>query len=195
MMRKRLIGATGVVAAVLVTAATAFACTNLASLNISSSSGSPGTTLQISGTAYAIKGGSDVVVRWDSLTGPILATVKPDATGTIHGTVTVPAEAKPGPHVILATQDYTDAKGVTTAAYGTPARAGFTIGAVPAAPAASEAAATSAAAADTSGSSSGLIALTIALGVGGLALFGAGLAVVARQTRRRPTPATVQNQK
>jgi hypothetical protein len=194
-MRKKLIGAAGVLAAVLVTAASAWACTNLASLNISSPSGNPGTRLDISGTAYATKGGSDVVIRWDSLTGPVLASVKPDAAGTIHGSVTVPADARPGPHVILATQDYTDAQGVTTAAYGTPARAGFTIGAVPAAPPAPEAAATSAAAGDSSGTSTGLIALTIALGVGGLALFGAGLAVLARQTRRRPTPAPVQNTK
>ena len=162
---------------------------------ICSPTGSPGMTLDISGTAYAIKGGSDVVVRWDSLSGPVLATVKPDATGTIHGSVTVPADAKPGPHVILATQDYTDSSGVTTAAYGTPARAGFTIGAVPAVPPASEAAATSPGAAETSGASNGLIALTVALGIGGLALFGAGLAVVARQTRKRPTPAAIQTKK
>lgn len=194
-MRKSLIGVFGVVATVLVTAATAWACTNLASLNISSPSGSPGMKLDISGTAYATKGGSDVVVRWDSLSGPVLATVKPDATGTIHGSVTVPADARPGPHVLLATQDYTDSSGKTTAAYGTPARAGFTIGAVPAATPASEAAATSAGAAETSGASSGLIALTIALGVGGLALFGAGLAVLARQSRRRPTPAAIQTKK
>lgn len=191
-MRKRLIGASAVVATVLVTAASAWACTNLASLNISSPSGNSGTKLDISGTAYATKGGSDVVVRWDSLTGPVLASIKPDATGTIHGSVTVPADAKPGPHVLLATQDYTDAKGVTTAAYGTPARAGFMVGSPLTAGAPSEAAVTSVGAADPAGASSGLIALTIALGVGGLALFGAGLAVLARQARRGPAPAPVK---
>lgn len=191
-MRKRLIGASAVVATVLVTAASAWACTNLASLNISSPSGNPGTKLDISGTAYATKGGSDVVVRWDSLTGPVLASLKPDATGTIYGSVTVPADAKAGPHVLLAVQDYTDAKGVTTAAYGTPARAGFMVGTPLTAATPSEAAVTSAGAADPSGASSGLIALTIALGVGGLALFGAGLAVLARQVRRGPAPARVK---
>ena len=193
-MRKRLplVGAGGALAALVVTAATAWACTNLASLNISSTSGAPGTRLDISGTAYATKGGSDVVVRWDSLNGPILTTVKPDAAGTIHGSVTVPADAKPGPHILLATQDYTDSKGVTTAAYGTPARASFTVGAAPAATPVSEAAVTSAAPAEPSGTSGGVIALTIALGVAGLALFGAGLAVLARQTRRRSVPAPIQ---
>ncbi len=53
-MRKRLIGASAVVATVLVTAATAWACTNLASLNISSPSGNPGTKLDISGTSSGI---------------------------------------------------------------------------------------------------------------------------------------------
>lgn len=194
-MRKRLIGVTGALAAVLFTAATAWACTNLASLNISSPTGNPGMILDVSGTAYATKGGSDVVVRWDSLTGPVLASLTPDATGTIRGSVAVPADAKPGPHVILATQDYTDGTGKTAPAYGTPSRAGFTIGAVPAALPASEAAAVTAGTVDPSGASSGLIALTIALGVGGVALFGAGLAAVARQTRRSPTPAAVQNKK
>ncbi len=191
-MRKRLIGATGVVGVVLAMAAGAWACTNLASLNISSTSGTPGTRLDISGTAYATKGGSDVVVKWDSANGPVLTTIKPDAAGTIHGSVTVPADAKPGPHVLLAMQDYTDSKGVTTAAYGTPARASFLVGATPAATPATEAGVTSAAPAETSGASNGLIALTIALGVGGLALFGAGLAVLARQARRSPTPAPIK---
>lgn len=193
-MRKRLplVGAGGAVVALVVTAATAWACTNLASLNISSTSGRPGTTLDISGTAYATKGGSDVVVRWDSLNGPVLTTVKPDAAGTIHGSVTVPADARPGPHILLAMQDYTDSKGVTTAAYGTPARASFTVGATPTATPQPEAAVTSAGSAEPSGTSGGAIALTIALGVGGLALFGAGLAMLARQTRRRSVPAPIQ---
>ncbi|MDQ4133414.1 MAG: hypothetical protein M3179_09465 [Actinomycetota bacterium] len=179
-------------AAVFVTAASAWACTNLASLNPSLTTGNPGTQINITGTAFATKGGSDVAIRWDSATAPPLTTVKADAAGTIRAQVTIPADAKPGNHILLATQDYTDAKGITTAAYGTPARASFTVGSTTAAPPAPAATATPSAAASSSGSPGGLIALTALLGIGGLALFGAGLAVFARQTRRRPVPAPVE---
>lgn len=179
-------------ATVFALGASAWACTNLASLNPSVTSGNPGTAVSITGTAFATKSGSDVAFRWDSVTGQPLTTVKADATGTVRAQLTIPADAKPGPHVILATQDYTDAKGITTAAYGTPARTSFTVGAGTFAAAPPAAAAPSTPAASPSGSSGGLIALTVLLGIGGFALFGAGLAVFARQTRRSPIPSRVE---
>ncbi len=192
MKRTGLIAAAAGAVAILATTASAWACTNLASLNPSVTTGNPGTLINLTGTAFATKGGSDVAIRWDSVTGQPLISVKADATGTIRAQVTIPADAKPGPHVLIATQDYTDASGVTTAAYGTPARASFTVGAgtvAPPTPAAS--ATTSAGTESSSGSSGGLIALTALLGLSGFILFGAGLAVFARQSRRRPVPATV----
>jgi len=44
----------------------------------------------------------------------------------------------------------------------------------------------------TEGSSSGIIALTVGLGVLGLALFGAGFIAFVRQARRAPAAATVR---
>jgi hypothetical protein len=191
-MRKIGVMAGTVAVAAIVTGASAWACTNLASLNPSLTSGNPGTQISITGTAFATKGGSDVAIRWDSTTAEPLTTVKADASGTIRAEVTIPADAKPGHHILIATQDYTDAKGVTTAAYGTPARASFTVAADTAAAPAPAAAVTATAAPSPSGSSGGLIALTVLLGLGGLALFAAGLAVFARQTRRRPVPSAVE---
>lgn len=191
-MRKTGLIVVAVAGAVLALGASAWGCTNLASLNPSVTSGNPGTQVAITGTAFATRGGGDVAIRWDSTTGQPLTTVKADATGTIRAQVTIPADAKPGPHVLIATQDYTDASGVTTAAYGTPARASFTVGAGTVAPPTPAAAATtSAGTASSSGSSGGLIAFTVLLGLAGFALFGAGLAVFARQNRSRPVPATV----
>lgn len=191
-MRKTGLIVSAVGAAVLAFGASAWACTNLASLNPSVTSGNPGTQVSITGTAFATKGGGDVAIRWDSVTGQPLVSVKADATGTIRAQVIIPADAKPGPHVLIATQDYTDGSGVTTAAYGTPARASFTVGAgTVAAPTPAASATTSAGTESSSGSSGGLIALTALLGLSGFILFGAGLAVFARQSRRRPVPATV----
>lgn len=192
-MRKvGLILMTAAAALLLSAGASAWACTNLASLNPSAGVGNPGTQIDVSGTAFATKGGSDVAIRWDSITGVPLATTKPDATGTIRTSVIIPADAKPGNHILIATQEYTDSKGAVAASYGTPARASFTVGGLaPVAPAAPAAPASSAAAAPA-GNSAGLIALTVALGVGGFALFGASLAVSARQARKRPVPVSVE---
>ncbi|MDQ4132941.1 MAG: hypothetical protein M3179_06960, partial [Actinomycetota bacterium] len=189
-MRKIGLLASAVGVVMVIGAASAWACTNLASLNPSQTSGNPGTQITLTGTAYATKGGSDVAIRWNSTTAPPLTTVKADPAGTIRAEVTIPADAKPGNHILIATQDYTDSSGVTTAAYGTPARATFTVGGAAPAPA-PPAAATASAAASSDGTPAGLVALTVLLGIGGLVLFAGGLAVFARQTRRRPVPSPV----
>ena len=109
--------------------------------------------------------------------------------------MSVPLDASPGHHILTATQDYTDDKGVTTAAYGTPARASFLVlGAAvqPVAPPAAVATTTPPPA--SSGGNGALIALMVFLGIGGFALFAAGVAVAARQVRRRPVPAPVEKQ-
>jgi hypothetical protein len=111
-----------------------------------------------------------------------LATVTPDATGNVSATVTIP-DAQPGYYVLVATQQ---TNGVD--AYGTPARAAFQILA-PGQRAAVSPNAVQGGTVATSPSSTGVLALTIALGVLGLALFGAGVGAFARQARRREIPA------
>jgi hypothetical protein len=96
-------------------------------LNLGASSGRPGETVAFTGTAFATSSGSVVVLHWNTVDGNVIGTVTPDAVGTIRGSVVVPADAQPGNNVIVATQDYTDGDGVTSAAYGTPARASFLV--------------------------------------------------------------------
>jgi hypothetical protein len=118
--------------------------------------------------------------------GAVLAEVTPDRAGNISATFTVP-EGAPGYYVLVATQR--DARGVDT--YGTPARASYQIlgangqSVVAAAPAAT------AAVVPSEPSSTGIIALTVALGLLGLGLFAAGFIAFVRQTRATAAAATV----
>lgn len=190
-MRRASTVLTTALAVLLVGAMAAWACTNLATLNLSASTGQAGESVDVTGSSFrtADRGGQDVLIRWDALDGPVLATATPDATGSIVASVTIPEDASPGYHVLIATQDQVNDEGEASVAYGTPARATFLVGgALPeAAPVA--AGAESPAVADTT--STGLIALTIILALAGLGLFGAGLGMFVREVRGReavPSP-------
>lgn len=113
-----------VAAAVVLGGAAAFACTNVATLG----TGATGATGAKAGAAVAVEGSSfsapeegkapsPVVIHWNKVDGPVLASLTPDAQGRISGSVTLPA-AEPGHHVLIATQ--VDDKGEN--AFGTPAR-------------------------------------------------------------------------
>ena len=178
-------------AATVIAGAAAFACTNLATLNLSSSAGNAGDTVTVTGSSFRVNArdvaASDaVVLHWNGVDGATLAEVKPDKAGNISATFTVP-EGQPGYYVIVATQR--DAKGVD--AYGTPARASYQIlgtnGQSVVQPVGS-----STGTVGTETSSSGIIALTVGLGALGLALFGAGFIAFVRQARRAPAAATVR---
>jgi hypothetical protein len=184
-VRRMLIGA-GVVSAglLLAAASAAWACTNLATLNLSNAAGASGQSITVTGSSFHVAASGPqvpVVLHWNGATGPVLATVSPDATGNISAQVTIP-QAQPGYYVLVASQQ---ANGVDE--YGTPARAAFEILA-PGQHAAVAPAAVQGGTVASSPSSSGVLALTIALGVLGLALFGAGVGTFARQARRREVP-------
>lgn len=175
-------------AAMAFTAVAAFACTNLATLNLSSASGSVGDTVTVTGSSFRVPSGAQagqpalpVILTWNGADGPVLAQTTPDSAGNISASFSVP-EGQPGYYVIVASQK--DAEGVD--AYGTPARASFQIlgpnGESVVQPAGSQTPVT----ADPS--SSGMIALTVGLGALGLALFGAGFTAFVRQARRREVP-------
>jgi hypothetical protein len=182
-------------AASVLAGAAAFACTNLATLNLSSTAGKANDQITVTGSSFAVNAkdvasSNPVVLHWNGAEGTQLASVAPDKAGNISATFAIP-EGQPGYYVIVATQK--DAKGVD--AYGTPARASFQIlgangqSVVPAA--ASSAGSTVA----SSPSSSGIIALTVGLGALGLALFGAGFVAFVRQARRRDVPVTASVRK
>lgn len=172
--------------AVMLFGSVAFACTNLATLNLNKASGQPGDTLEVTGSSFRVakEGPSNpVLLRWNGLEGPVLAQTLPDAAGNVSLTATIP-QAQPGYYVLVATQH--SPEGV--AEYGTPARAAFQIlgpgGRSVVAPSGAEGAGSVA----TEPASTGMIALTVALGVLGLALFAAGTGAFIRQARRREVP-------
>ncbi|HTJ74106.1 MAG TPA: hypothetical protein VL337_01970 [Acidimicrobiales bacterium] len=189
-LKKKATLAVATAAAVLVVvAAGAFACTNLATLNLSSTAGKAGDTVTVTGTSFAVArdGGPSlpVVLHWNGVDGAVLAQAVPDSAGNISATFTVP-DGLPGYYVLVATQR--DAKGVDT--YGTPARASYQILGPNGQSVVKPAIAPDAGAPVPAGSSStGIVALTAALGLIGLGLFGAGFVSLIRPTRAAPTPA------
>ncbi len=178
-------------AATVIAGAAAFACTNLATLNLSSSAGKAGDTVTVTGSSFNVNtrdvaASFPVVLRWNGVDGASLAEVQPDRAGNISATFTVP-EGQPGYYVIVATQR--NAQGADV--YGTPARASYQI-LGPNGQSVVQPVATTPGTVGPESSSSGIIALTVGLGALGLALFGAGFIAFVRQARRAPAAATVR---
>ena len=177
-------------ALVLFAGAGAFACTNLATLNLSSNAGKAGDVVTVTGSSYRMPTGvtTGVQFRWNALDGPVLAEVVPDKVGNISATITIP-QAAPDNYVIIGM--LRDARGADTS--GTPSRAQFQIlgGAGTAAPQPAVAQQTPAASASSSGSGVPL-ALLLGLGGLGLVLFAAGLVATARSMRTQSVPAAAR---
>ncbi len=190
-LRRSLAVAAALGVALSVTGASAFACTNLATLNLSAASGKPGDTITVTGSSFRMPANVEtgVLLRWNALDGPVLAEARPDRVGNISATITIP-EAPPDNYVILAV--LRDARGNDTS--GTPARAAFSVVGGAGRPLMGPAGAPVATAPVSEGGASVPLALLVVLGVTGLGLFGAGFTAVARQTRRgeAPQPAPVR---
>ena len=124
MTARRTVAAGALLGAVLaVTGAVAYACTNLATLNLSSATGKPGDVITVTGSSFRQPADlPGVMLRWNGLDGPVLAEVRPDRVGNISASITIP-EAPPDTYVIVAVLK--DARGNDTS--GTPARAQFQI--------------------------------------------------------------------
>jgi hypothetical protein len=159
---------------------TAYACTILPSINLSQAYGAPGATLQLSGTAWQSTSGV-VTVHWDGITGPVLATTSPDAQGVLAPvSLTVPAGAAPGYHVIVSSVP-DQSVGVSRAVYQVVGAGGV--------PAAQPGAVLPGGAPPVQHSAGvGTLVLLLGAGVGGVGLFGAGTASLIRSSRRQPVP-------
>ena len=199
MTKRRVLGFFGTASAVVVlVGVTAYACTNLASLNLSNTTGRPGDTLTITGSSFNVicvcgpqVPPTPVKIRWNGIKGEVMAEMMPDKAGAISASFTVP-DVKPGYYVIVATQ-HDETYHIDAA--GTPARATFEVLTATGQSVVGSSDVAAASANTDESTSTALIALTIALGVVGLGFFLGGSTVVLRQitTRRSQVPATVKH--
>lgn len=177
----------------------AWACTNLATLNLSDSSVAPGATVDVTGSSFSEVGDEvqPVELRWNATDGALLAEVEPDSNGAFSTTVTVPDDAEAGHYVLVANQMAAEpghglegSEESFSPVFGTPARASVVVGSPATADAIESDAAPASAAAD--GGSGGLLALSGMLAVVALGLFGAAMALFTRElrNRKRGAPAT-----
>jgi len=119
------------VAVPLVAASIAYACAALASLSVNPGAAEAGQTVTGYGQSFSnTHGGSPsvepVVVRFNSRSGPVLWSGRPDSSGNISFSFVVP-KAAPGQYTIIATQNNADGQ----PAPGTPARAAFQVTGTP----------------------------------------------------------------
>ena len=180
---------------VVVLATVAFACTNLATITLSSDSGHPGDTIALTGTSFPARtqGGvtpTPVEVHWKTADGPLLAKTTPDRTGTIVVTFAIP-ESAPGAAIIIATQrrsvpnpNSPDAAPMLVDEFGTPARATLRVLAP------GERATTIASNADfvpatTDSGSTAIMVMLVLFGAVALSLFGGGVIAFLHQVRQR----------
>ena len=178
-VRRWAIGGMATAAAGVFMAAAAWACVSGPVLNLSTISAKAGQEVTVTGTGFQT--GNQALLRWNALDGPVLATVPAPITGgNLTATFTVPQGTAPGSYVVIATQTRPD--GSLTLS---PVRAVMTVTGeagtspvvgAPAASADTSARANGLARSDDS-VSTGTLAL-VALGVGGVGMFLAGMAAL-----------------
>jgi hypothetical protein len=119
-------------AAFVVGAISVFACIPIAILQVNPGQAAPGGSVQlfiheINGSAYP-----PVTFHWDSITGPVLATVQPtDDVQGVGATVTVPSNATPGYHQFIATEPLPQQSAGEMPSWGMPVRGAIYVTAAP----------------------------------------------------------------
>jgi len=186
-VRKWLIGGLGAIAAAVVTTASAWACVSGPSVTFNTATIKPGET--VTANMRDFRKADPVQVRWNDLSAPVLASFESNGTGTLFsGTFTVPENAKPGNYVVIFSQSAPDGK-----ASQAPVRALLTVAGTgganpvlgaPIAPV--DAARPAGLVTEDTSVSAGTLAL-VALGVGGVGMFLAGMAALFAG-RRPPAP-------
>jgi hypothetical protein len=187
-VRRWAIGGMTTAAAGVFMAAAAWACVSGPVVNLSTINAKAGQEVGITGTGFQTA--NQVQIRWNALDGPVLTTVPAPITGgTLDAKFTVPDGTKAGSYVVIVNQ--TKADGSLSLS---PIRAvmnvtgdGGTNPVVGAAAASTDTAARADGLARSDDSiSTGTLAL-VALGVGGVGMFLAGMAALFAG-RRSPAP-------
>lgn len=182
-MRRWALAGMGAAAGALLFAAAAWACVPVATLNATPQNVKPGDIVTVTGASY--NSPNPVMLHWGALDGPVVAQLPPSG-GAINGTFTVPADAKPGNYVVVATQEIVP--GVQD--WGVPSRVLVSVVGAdkPVVGASPGAQVTPRPTGFVSHKSvSGAALLLTGLGAAGLAMFIAGMAALAAG-RRSPTP-------
>lgn len=190
--RRGVLGFFGFAAAVLAgLASTAYACTNLSTINLSTGSARPGDSITATGTSFGgggcgcrPRGVSPVEIHWNGRSGPVLAEAQADTAGSISVTFSVP-DAKPGLYSIVAVQRDLE---LNMDYYGTPALASIEV-LGPNGESVVQQGVEAAGNLHNSTSSGGIIALTVALGLLSFGLFAGGAITAIREISRRRQPA------
>ncbi len=179
-VRRWALAGVGSAAAGVLMASAAFACVSGPVVNLSTINAKAGQEVGITGTGFRTTT-DQIVVRWNALDGPIVATMAPPITGgNLAANFIVPEGSKPGSYVVVVSQ--TKADGSLSLS---PVRSVMSVtgdagtNPVVGAPAASTDTALRAdglARSDDS-ISTGTLAL-VALGVGGVGMFLAGMAAL-----------------
>ena len=123
-IRRWTLAAAGAALASVAIGASAWGCASVASLDFTPGVAAPGSQVEVLVT-FTNKD-KPVDLRWDSVNGPVLATIEPATfTEGLHGnwrfakgTITVPENATAGPHIVVASQEAV----AGTATWGMPAR-------------------------------------------------------------------------
>lgn len=208
MPRRLVVTTTALLAVAVVAGSAVFACTNLATLSLSSKTARPGERVVVVGTSFRVSRAPDqpttpVVLHWGDGDGPILAEAKPEPTGMLSVTITVPDDAPAGYATIVATQRRPLAPPEETgntgpAAYvdevGTPARASIRILA-PGEPREQVTFDPTSAIVPKPASSTTMLIVIVLVGAIALSLFGGGLIAYLHQHRtlaRQPQPSHPQ---
>lgn len=130
--RRRVVVGLGLLAAPVVAASIAYACSALATLSLNPGAANPGATVSASGRGFSSTHGGaaaaePVVVRIGS-NGPTVWSGRPDPSGNVNMSFQIPANMPAGSYTIVASQNNSDGQPVP----GTPARAELTVNAQPA---------------------------------------------------------------
>lgn len=188
----------GIATGVIVQAAAGWACASLASVELTPGVAKPGQEVAWKGTFF-IKD-EPVVLHWNALDGAVVSTATPPSADNglhgnwriVEGTFTVPADAKAGSYLVVATQ--TAVKGSAT--WGVPARTVIQVsdGSPVVGQRIGRPDEQRPADLVTTSSLTGSSFVLAAMGAGGVALLLAGLGVVLASGRRsdRPEPQAVR---
>ena len=122
--RRALVALFGIAAALVLQAATSWGCASLAAVDVTPQVVRPGQEVAWKGNFFVKD--EPVQLLWNALDGPVLSTATPPSADNglhgnwrfVDGTFTVPADARPGSYVVIATQKAV--KGSAT--WGVPAR-------------------------------------------------------------------------